>query len=88
MNNDLQHQSTLGWKSVVGVPAAVVGGVAAVGGAVSLLAGAVVLTTPTDPDQGPLGFALFGAGAAGVVVGGLVGVGGGALVAGDWNDSE
>jgi hypothetical protein len=40
-------------------------------GTLGLLAGAVILTTPTDPNQGPLGFGLFGAG-AGLVLGGGV----------------
>jgi hypothetical protein len=40
-------------------------------GTIGLLAGAVVLTTPTDPDQGPLGFGLFGGG-VGMVLGGAV----------------
>ncbi len=40
-------------------------------GTIGLLSGAVVLTTPTDPDQGPLGFGLFGAG-VGMVLGGAV----------------
>ena len=40
-------------------------------GPIGLLSGAVVLTTPLDPDQGPLGFGLFGAG-VGLVLGGGV----------------
>ena len=40
-------------------------------GTIGLLSGAVVLTTPTDPQQGPLGFGLFGAG-VGLVLGGAV----------------
>lgn len=40
-------------------------------GTLGLVAGAVVLTTPYDPDQGPLGFGLFGTG-AGLVLGGGV----------------
>lgn len=40
-------------------------------GALGLATGAVVLTTPGDPDQAPLGFALFGGG-AGLVLGGGV----------------
>lgn len=40
-------------------------------GTIGLMSGAVVLTTPTDPDQGPLGFGLFGAG-VGMVLGGAV----------------
>lgn len=40
-------------------------------GTIGLLSGAVVLTTPTDPQQGPLGFGLFGAG-VGMVLGGAV----------------
>ena len=40
-------------------------------GTIGLVSGAVVLTTPTDPDQGPLGFGLFGAG-VGLVLGGAV----------------
>lgn len=40
-------------------------------GTIGLIAGAVVLTTPYDPDQGPLGFGLFGAG-AGAILGGAV----------------
>jgi hypothetical protein len=40
-------------------------------GTIGLLSGSVVLTTPTDPDQGPLGFGLFGAG-VGLVLGGGV----------------
>lgn len=40
-------------------------------GTLGLIAGAVVLTTPYDPDQGPLGFGLFGTG-AGLVLGGAV----------------
>jgi hypothetical protein len=40
-------------------------------GTIGLLSGAVVLTTPTDPDQGPLGFGLFGAG-VGLLIGGGV----------------
>ncbi|MDP2345943.1 MAG: PEGA domain-containing protein [Deltaproteobacteria bacterium] len=40
-------------------------------GTIGLLAGAVVLTTPTDPEQGPLGFGLFGGG-VGLVLGGAV----------------
>lgn len=40
-------------------------------GTMSIISGSVVLTTPTDPDQGPLGFGLFGAG-VGLVLGGGV----------------
>jgi hypothetical protein len=40
-------------------------------GTIGLLSGAVVLTTPTDPQQAPLGFGLFGAG-VGMVLGGAV----------------
>jgi hypothetical protein len=40
-------------------------------GTIGLIAGAVVLTTPYDPDQGPLGFGLFGTG-AGLMLGGGV----------------
>lgn len=40
-------------------------------GTLGLIAGAVVLTTPYDPDQGPLGFGLFGTG-AGLFLGGAV----------------
>jgi hypothetical protein len=80
--------STIGWKGIVGVPAVALGSLTAVGGAVALLAGAVVLTTPTDPNQGPLGFGLFGGGLAAGVVGGVVAVGGGALIAWDLSDGE
>jgi hypothetical protein len=40
-------------------------------GTIGLLSGAVVLTTPTDPQQTPLGFGLFGTG-VGFVLGGAV----------------
>jgi hypothetical protein len=40
-------------------------------GTIGLLSGSVVLTTPTDPDQQPLGFGLFGLG-VGLVIGGGV----------------
>jgi hypothetical protein len=40
-------------------------------GTIGLLSGAVVLTTPTDPQQAPLGFGLFGTG-VGMVLGGAV----------------
>ena len=40
-------------------------------GVIGILAGAVVLTTPSDPQQGPLGFTLFGTG-AGLLLGGAV----------------
>jgi len=40
-------------------------------GTIRLLSGAVVLTTPTDPQQAPLGFGLFGTG-VGMVLGGAV----------------
>lgn len=40
-------------------------------GTIGLLSGAVVLMTPTDPQQGPLGFGLFGTG-VGLALGGAV----------------
>jgi hypothetical protein len=40
-------------------------------GTIGLLSGAVVLSTPTDPQQGPLGFGLFGTG-VGLALGGAV----------------
>lgn len=40
-------------------------------GIIGLLSGAVVMSTPTDPQQAPLGFGLFGAG-AGLLLGGAV----------------
>ncbi len=78
----------MGWKSALGIPAAMIGGLVALGGTVSLLAGAVVLTTPTDPNASTLGFPLFGAGLGALPLGALIGVGGGALVVNDLNDGE
>ncbi len=50
-----------------------VGGWATLGvGAMAIIAGAVILTTPTDPDQGPLGFGLFGTGAGLALLGGVL----------------
>ena len=80
--------STIGWKGIVGVPAVALGSLTAAGGVVALIAGAVVLTTPSDPNQGPLGFGLFGGGLAVGAVGGAVAVGGGALIAWDLSDGE
>jgi hypothetical protein len=53
-----------GWMTVAGWSALGIG-------TLGILAGAVILTTPTDPESGPLGFGLFGVG-AGLVLGGGV----------------
>jgi hypothetical protein len=80
--------STIGWKSAVGGPVLVVGGLTALGGVASMVVGALVLTTPTDPNQGPVGFGLVAGGLGAVAVGGLAAGGGGALIGWDLNDGE
>lgn len=82
-----EDSSTLGWKSVAGIPLAAIGGLVLVGSAVALLAGAVVLTTPSDTEQS-IGPALVGVGLLGGGVGAGVVAGGGALIAWDLNDGE
>jgi hypothetical protein len=80
-------ESTLGWKSALGIPAAALGALLALGGTASLVAGSVLLTSPGDPNAS-LGFPLFGVGLGAVPLGALIGAGGGALVVNDLNDGE